>query len=87
VVRTHRTEPPARSSSLVSSIGVSSFRIFGARSCCREGEAIETGLTRTIEGRDIVMRSLIRAVCRFRDVILVAEKKGDFGSALQNLVS
>jgi hypothetical protein len=50
-----------------------------------EGEAIETGLKRTIEGRDIVMRSLIRAVYRFRDATLVAEKKGDFGSALQNL--
>ncbi|HXO96700.1 MAG TPA: hypothetical protein VN857_08965 [Chthoniobacterales bacterium] len=31
------------------------------------------------------MRSLIRAVYRFRDATLVAEKKDDFGSALQNL--
>jgi hypothetical protein len=50
-----------------------------------EGEAIESGLRRTIEGRDTVMRSLIRAVYRFRDATLVAEKKDDFGSALQNL--
>jgi hypothetical protein len=50
-----------------------------------EGEAIESGLRRTIEGRDIVMRSLIKAVYRFRDATLVAEKKDDFGSALQNL--
>jgi hypothetical protein len=50
-----------------------------------EGEAIEAGLRRTIEGRDIVMRGLIRAVYRFRDATLVDEKKGDFGSALQNL--
>jgi len=50
-----------------------------------EGEAIESGLRRTIEGRDMVMRSLIRAVYRFRDAALVAEKKDDFGNALQNL--
>jgi hypothetical protein len=31
------------------------------------------------------MRSLIRAVYRFRDATLVAEKKDDFGNALQNL--
>ena len=48
-----------------------------------EVEAIETGLRRTIAGRDTVMRSLIRAVYRFRDATLVAEKKDDFGSALQ----
>jgi len=50
-----------------------------------EGGAIEYGLKRTIEGRDTVMRSLIRAVYRFRDAALVAEKKDDFGNALQNL--
>jgi hypothetical protein len=50
-----------------------------------EGEAIESGLRRTIEGRDIVMRSLIQAVYRFRDAALVEGKKDDFGSALQNL--
>ena len=50
-----------------------------------EGEAIESGLRRTVEGRDMVMRSLIRAVYRFRDATLVAEKKDDFGNALQNL--
>jgi hypothetical protein len=50
-----------------------------------EGEAIESGLRRTIEGRDIVMRSLIQAVYRFRDAALVEEKKADFGCALQNL--
>jgi hypothetical protein len=31
------------------------------------------------------MRSLIRAAYRFRDAALIAEKKEDFGSALQNL--
>ena len=31
------------------------------------------------------MRSLIQAVYRFRDAVLVDEKRGDFGSALQNL--
>jgi hypothetical protein len=50
-----------------------------------EGEAIESGLRRTIAGRDAVMRSLIRAVYRFRNATLVAEKKDDFGGALQNL--
>jgi hypothetical protein len=55
------------------------------RSFETEGEAIESALKRTIAGRDIVMRSLIRAVYRFRDATLVAEKKDDFGSALQNL--
>ena len=50
-----------------------------------EGEAIESGFRRTVESRDVVMRSLIRAVYRFRDATLVAEKKDDFGSALQNL--
>jgi hypothetical protein len=30
-----------------------------------EGEAIESGLRRTVEGRATVMRSLIRAVYRF----------------------
>ena len=55
------------------------------RSFETEGDAIESGLRRTIAGRDAVMRSLIRAVYRFRDATLVAEKKDDFGSALQNL--
>jgi hypothetical protein len=55
------------------------------RSFETEGEAIESGLKRTIAGRDAVMRSLIRAVYRFRDATLVAEKKADFGNALQNL--
>lgn len=50
-----------------------------------EGEVLELGLKRTIEGRDIVMRSLIKAVYRFRDAALVTEKREDFGSALQNL--
>jgi hypothetical protein len=31
------------------------------------------------------MRSLIRAVYRFRDATLVDEKKDDFGGTLQNL--
>jgi len=34
---------------------------------------------------DAVMRSLNRAVYRFRDAALVDEKKEDFGGALQNL--
>jgi hypothetical protein len=55
------------------------------RSFETEGEAIESGLKRTIAGRDAVMRSLIRAVYRFRDATLVDEKKDDFGNALQNL--
>src|ERR1700746_2837428 len=55
------------------------------RSFETEGDAIESGLKRTIAGRDAVMRSLIRAVYRFRDAALVDEKRGDFGSALQNL--
>src|SRR5260370_32700655 len=50
-----------------------------------EGEAIESGLRRTIAGRDAVMRSLIRAVYRFPEATLVAEKKDHFGGALQNL--
>jgi len=50
-----------------------------------EGEAIESGLRPTVEARDMVMRSLVRAVYRFRDATLVAEKKEDFGNALQNL--
>jgi hypothetical protein len=50
-----------------------------------EGEPIESGLRRTVEGRDTVMRSLIRAIYRFRDATLVSEKKDDFGNALQNL--
>jgi hypothetical protein len=40
-----------------------------------EGEAIESGLRRTVEGRDMVMRDLIRAVYRFRDAVLVDEKE------------
>ena len=46
---------------------------------------IESGFRLTVAGRDAVMRSLIRAVYRFRDATLVNEKKDDFGSALQNL--
>jgi hypothetical protein len=57
----------------------------GDRNFESEGEAIESGLRRTVEGRDTVMRSLVRAVYRFRDATLVAEKKDDFGNALQNL--
>ena len=34
--------------------------------------------------RDVV-RSLVRAAYRFRDAALIAEKKNDFGNALQNL--
>jgi hypothetical protein len=49
-----------------------------------EGDAIESGLKRTIAGRDAVMRNLIRAV-PVRAAALVAQKKDDFGSALQNL--
>ena len=45
----------------------------------------ESGLRRTVESRNTVMRSLVRAVYRFRDATLVAEKKDDFGNALQNL--
>jgi len=55
------------------------------RSFETEGDAIESGLKRTIAGRDAVVRRLIRAVYRFRDAALVAEKMNDFGSALQNL--
>src|SRR6267378_2720641 len=55
------------------------------RSFETEGDVIESGLKRTIAGRDAVMRSLIRAVYRFRDATLIAEKKDDFGSAFQNL--
>ena len=44
------------------------------RSFETEGEAIESGLRPTVEERDMVMRSLIRAVYRFRDATLVAEK-------------
>jgi hypothetical protein len=54
------------------------------RSFESEGEVIETGLRRTIEGRDMVMRSLIGAVYRLRDATVVAEKN-DFGNAPQNL--
>ena len=50
-----------------------------------QGEAIKAGLRRTVAGRDAVMRSLVQAVYRFRDATLVAEKKDDFGNALQNL--
>jgi hypothetical protein len=50
-----------------------------------EGEAIESRLRRTVEARDMVMRSLVRAVYRFRDATLNAEKKDDFPHALQNL--
>jgi hypothetical protein len=40
---------------------------------------------RTIQYRDNVTLNLIRAVYRFRDAVLVEQKKGDFPSALQNL--
>ena len=61
------------------------IKIPDGRSFETEGEAIKSGIKRTIAGRDAVMRSLIRAVYRFRDATLVDEKKDDFGSALQNL--
>jgi hypothetical protein len=61
------------------------IKIPGDRSFGTEGEAIESGLRRTIEGRNIVMRSLFQAVYRFRDATLVDEKKEDFSNALQNL--
>jgi hypothetical protein len=50
-----------------------------------EGEVIERGVQRTIEHRDVVTLNLLRAVYRFRDAVLVDEKKGDFPTALQNL--
>jgi hypothetical protein len=55
------------------------------RSFETEGEAIESGFRRTLESRDAVVQSLVRAAYRFRDATLVTEKKADFGSALQNL--
>jgi hypothetical protein len=62
------------------------IKIPNDRSFETEGEAVEMGLKRTIAGPDIVMRSLIQTVYKFRDATLVDEKKGDFGSALQNLL-
>ena len=50
-----------------------------------EGEAIERAVQRTIEHRDNVTLNLMRAAYRFRDAVLVEEKKGDFPTALQNL--
>jgi hypothetical protein len=38
-----------------------------------EGQAIERAIRRTVEGRDVVTRNLIRAVYRFRDAALVEE--------------
>jgi hypothetical protein len=55
------------------------------RSFETEGEVVESGFRRTLEGRDAMIRSLVRAVYRFRDATLVADKKEDFGGALQNL--
>ena len=40
-----------------------------------EGEAIERAVQRTIEHRDIETRNLLRAVYRFRDAVLVHERK------------
>ena len=57
----------------------------GNRTFETEGEAIERGLRRAIEHRDGVTRNLIRAVYRFRDAVLVDEKKGYFANGLQNL--
>jgi hypothetical protein len=64
---------------------VPKFGVPEKRSFETEGEAIERGIRRTVEGRDIVTRNLISAVYRFRDAVLVDEKKGDFANALQNL--
>jgi len=50
-----------------------------------EGEVIETGMRKTGEARDTVVKSLVRAAYRFRDAALIAEKKEDFGPALQHL--
>jgi hypothetical protein len=50
-----------------------------------EGEVIESGFRRTLESRDAVVRNLVRAAYRFRDAALIAEKRDDFGGALQNL--
>jgi hypothetical protein len=55
------------------------------RSSETEGEAIESGFRRTLDSRDAVVRSLVRAAYGFRDAALIAEKKDDFGNALQNL--
>jgi hypothetical protein len=46
---------------------------------------IESGFRRMLESRDAVVRSLVRAAYRFRVGALIAEKKDDFGGALQNL--
>jgi hypothetical protein len=69
----------------VSFIQMSFEQLHDDRNSETEGEAIESGLRRTVEGRAAVMRSLIRAVYRFRDATLVSEKKDDFGNALQSL--
>ena|ERR1700730_10806297 len=47
------------------------------RSFETEGDAIESGLKRTIAGRDAVMRSLIGAVYRFRDATLVVLERAE----------
>jgi hypothetical protein len=40
-----------------------------------EGEAIDRAIRRTVESRDTVTRNLIAAVYRFRDAVLVEEKR------------
>jgi hypothetical protein len=50
-----------------------------------EGEVIEIGMRKTVEARDMVVKGLVRAAYRFRDAALIAEKRDDFGGALQNL--
>jgi hypothetical protein len=46
------------------------------RSFETEGEAIESGFRRTLESRDTVVRSLVRAAYRFRDCCADRRKEG-----------
>ena len=49
-----------------------------------EGEVIEIGMRKTVESRDMVVKSLIRAVYRFRDAALI--ENGNFSCPISRSV-
>jgi hypothetical protein len=73
-IGSHVTSGPVPLTSLLDghSLPTITIRVPDNRSFRTEGQAIEHGIRRTIEGRDVAAtRNLIRAIYRFRDAVLV----------------
>jgi hypothetical protein len=51
-----------------------------------EGAILERSLAKCLRDRNEILKSLLNAVCRFKDAAMIQEKKPDFPSAHQALL-